>query len=314
MRVLVIGGAGFIGSHLVDRLTTEGNFVTVVDNLSSGREENLSGAFATGLCELVKLDITDPGLPEVVAAAAPDAIVNFAAQIDVRVSVVDPLLDATTNILGTVAALEAARQAGVARVVLASSVAIYGPPETLPVTEESRTNPLSPYAVSKLAGELYLRQYQALHGVETTTLVLGNVYGPRQSPHGEAGVVAIFSDAMLSGQPTRVYGDGGHTRDYVYVEDVADAFARALRGGAGSPRINIGTGIATSDLDLNRAIAHAVGGAAEPVFAPARLGDLAHMVVDAGLAQRCLGWRPRTPLTVGIERTVAAMRASAATS
>ncbi len=320
MRALITGGAGFIGSHLTDRLVTGGHQVVVVDNLSHGRAGNLSAAIATGHCELVKLDVTDPELATVVRTAEPQVIFHLAAQIDVRVSVADPLLDVTSNVVGTVGVLEAAHRAGVSKVLLASSVAIFGPPQQLPVTEQTPTRPLSPYAVSKLAAEQYLRQYRDLHGLETTTLVLTNTFGPRQDPHGEAGVVAIFADAMLAGRPTRVFGDGGNVRDYVYVGDVVDAFVRAagLVSAAapdGNPqeaagrRIAIGTGRAVTDLELNRAVAAAVGGAAEPQFAPPRLGDLPSMVVDAAQAAELLGWRPRTSLEEGLALTIAAMRA-----
>jgi UDP-glucose 4-epimerase len=315
MRALVTGGAGFIGSHLTDRLVADGHQVTVVDDLSHGRAANLAVAAATGRCDLVKLDVTDRELAGVVRSARPEVIFHLAAQIDVRVSVADPLRDVTANVVGTVAVLEAARRAEVPKVLLASSVAIFGPPARLPVSEETPTRPLSPYAVSKLAGEQYLRQYHDLHGMDTTALVLTNTYGPRQDPHGEAGVVAIFADAMLAGRPTRVFGEGGNVRDYVYVADVVDAFVRAAAAGsvaggsvAAGRRIVIGTGEAVTDLELNRAVAAAVGGAPEPEYAPARLGDLPTMVVDAGSAAEVLGWRPRTPLAEGLRRTVAALR------
>jgi UDP-glucose 4-epimerase len=304
---MVCGGAGFIGSHLVDRLLADGDTVTVVDDLSHGRPENLRDALATGRCELVPLGLTDAGLVEAVSAAAPEVVFNLAAQIDVRVSEADPLRDAASNVLGTVAVLEAARIAGVRKVVLASSVAIYGPPATLPVREDTATNPLSPYAVSKLAGELYLRQYRDLHGLETTTLVLTNTYGPRQDPHGEAGVVAIFADAMLSGRPTRVFGVGGNVRDYLYVADAVDAFARAGGSAGNGLRLNIGTGAAVTDLELHRALAEVTGRQVEPEFAPERLGDLPAMVVDAGRAADVLGWRPRTSLADGLARTVSVL-------
>jgi UDP-glucose 4-epimerase len=318
MRALVTGGAGFIGSHLADRLVADGHRVTVVDDLSHGQARNLASATASGRCELVKLEVTDPDLLAVVRSAEPDVIVHLSAQIDVRVSVADPLRDVTANVVGTVAVLEAARCANVPKVVLASSVAIFGPPQRLPVREDTPTRPLSPYAASKLAAELYLRQYHDLHGLDTTALVLTNTYGPRQDPHGEAGVVAIFADAMLAGRPTRVFGEGRNVRDYLYVADAVDAFVRAagLAGAAGSSgrppvagrRITVGTGEAVTDLELNRAVAEAVGGAPQPEYAPPRLGDLPAMVVDASAAADLLGWRPRTPLAEGLARTVAAMR------
>ena len=303
VRVLVCGGAGFIGSTLSDRLLADGHTVVVVDNLSRGTRANLRGALASGRCELVPLDITDPALPSVVKRVEPEVIVNLAAQIDVRHSVADPLHDASSNVIGTVAVLEAARQAGARKVVLASSVAIFGPPAVLPVTEETPTNPLSPYAVSKLAGELYLRQYTQLHGLQTTTLVLTNTYGPRQDPHGEAGVIAIFADRMLRGEPTRVFGAGDNSRDYVFVDDVVDALARACGPVADGQRLTIGTGVAVTDLDLHRQMAAVAGAPAEPAFAPPRLGDLPHMVVDAAKARQVLGWAPKVALAEGLVRT-----------
>jgi UDP-glucose 4-epimerase len=306
--MLVSGGAGFIGSHLVDRLVAEGHRVTVVDDLSHGRAENLRAALATGDCELVKVDLAEPGLPAAVAAAQPEVVFNLAAQIDVRVSVAEPVRDAAVNVLGTVALLEAARRAGARKVVHASSVAIYGPPGVLPVTEETPARPLSPYAVSKLTGELYLRAYHDLYGLETATLVLTNTYGPRQDPHGEAGVVAIFAEAMLAGRPTQVFGDGGNTRDYLYVDDAVDAFVRCAAMPVKGRRLVLGTGVATTDLELHRMVARAVGGDAEPEFAPPRLGDLPHMMVDATAAQAELRWVPRTALAEGVALTVAGMR------
>jgi UDP-glucose 4-epimerase len=309
MRVVVTGGAGFIGSHLVDRLVADGAHVVVLDNLRGGRcDTNLAGALATGRARLVRQDVTAPGLADLVAESVPDTVFHLAAQIDVRASVADPVADATTNVLGTVAVLEAARRAGVRKVVFVSSVAVYGPPAMLPVTEDTVPRPLSPYAVSKLAGEFYLHQYRELYGLDTTVLTLSNTYGPRQDPHGEAGVVAIFVDALLAGRPTRVYGDGGNARDYVYVGDVVDALvAAAGRPGRGR-RVNIGTGRRTTDLELHRLVAEAAGVSAKPEFAPARLGDLREMVLDPGAAREVLGWVPRTSLRDGVRLTVDALR------
>jgi UDP-glucose 4-epimerase len=321
--VLVTGGAGFIGSHLTDRFLADGHEVVVVDNLSGGQEANLREAFASGRCRLIEADVTTPAAAAVVAEARPDVLVHLAAQIDVRVSVADPVRDATANVLGTVTMLEAARRAGARKVLLASSVAVYGPPVRLPVTETDPTNPLSPYATSKLAGELYLRQYHRLHGLDTTSMVLSNVYGPRQNPHGEAGVIAIFTDAMVAGRPTMLFGEGGNTRDYVYVGDVVEAFAAAAAppgGGAAATsasstagmRINVGTGVATTDRDLHAIIAAATGATAEPEWRPARLGDLPDMLIDWTLARETLGWRPRTSLAEGVAATVAWAKEAAA--
>lgn len=307
MRALVTGGAGFIGSHLTDRLVADGHEVTVVDSMVHGRPENLAGALDAG-ARLVRHDVTAPGLADVFAAARPELVFHLAAQIDVRTSVADPLLDAASNVLGTVAVLEAARRAGARKVVLTSSVAIFGPPERLPVSEDARENPLSPYAVSKLSAELYVRQYQQLHGLAGTTLVLTNTYGPRQDPHGEAGVIAIFASAMLTGAPTRVFGDGGNVRDYLYVEDTVDAFVRAADPVADGQRFIIGTGRAVTDLELNREMAKLAGYQAPPAFAPPRLGDLAAMVVDSGRAGQVLGWKPTVDLTEGLSRTLRSLR------
>jgi UDP-glucose 4-epimerase len=189
-------------------------------------------------------------------------------------------------------------------------VAIYGPPAVLPVTEDTPTNPLSPYAVSKLAGELYLRQYTQLHGLQTTTLVLTNTYGPRQDPHGEAGVIAIFADRMLRGEPTRVFGAGDNSRDYVFVDDVVEAFVLACGPVADGRRLNIGTGVAVTDLELHGLMAVAAGAPPQPAFAPPRLGDLPHMVVDAAEARQVLGWAPQVPLAQGVARTFAWMRSA----
>lgn len=312
MRAVVTGGAGFIGSHLVDRLITDGNQVTVVDTLAHSGDANLAAALASGSCMVARHDVAAPGLDGVIAEARPEVVFHLAAQIDVRSSVADPVADARANVLGVVSTLEAARKAGVGKVVFASSVAVYGPPVSLPVTEDAPANPLSPYAVSKLAGELYLRQYHQLHGMDTTALAFSNTYGPRQDPHGEAGVVAIFADALLAGKPTRVYGDGGNTRDYVYVADVVEALLAAASRPGGGRRLNIGTGQPTTDLQLHRLAAAAAGSDAEPEFAPARLGDLREMVLDASAARQALGWTPRTPLAEGIRLTVDAFRAARA--
>jgi UDP-glucose 4-epimerase len=315
VRALVTGGAGFIGSHLTDRLIADGHQITVVDDLSHGPESNLADALSTGQCSLVQHDVTAAGTAELVAVSAPDVVFHLAAQIDVRSSVADPAYDASVNVLGTVRVLEAARLAGARKVVFASSVAVYGPNAPLPVREDSPVSPLSPYAVSKFAGEQYLFQYGRLHGLAGTALVFGNVYGPRQDPHGEAGVIAIFTDSLLAGRPTMVFGDGGNTRDYLFVGDVVEALMLAgVHGRGDGGRFNIGTGVATSDLDLHATVAAAAGEPHSPSFAPARPGDLRAMVLDCTAAERELGWTARTSLATGVAHTVdwARSRASAA--
>ncbi|TQS22793.1 NAD-dependent epimerase/dehydratase family protein [Microbispora sp. KK1-11] len=297
MRALVTGGAGFIGSTLVDRLLADGHEVAVVDDLSSGHVRNPDAP-------LHVMDVRDPALAELAERWRPEVVCHLAAQISVRRSVADPVTDAGINVEGTVNVLEAARRGGARKVVYASSVAVYGRPAVIPVPGDAPTDPRSPYAASKLGGELYLATYRALHGLEYTTLVLSNVYGPRQSPEGEAGVVAIFTDALLAGKPTVVYGDGSQTRDYVFVEDVVDGFARACGPHGDGRRFNLGTGVQTTDRELHSLIAAAAGAPDEPRFEPPRMGDLPAMAVDPAPAYEALGWRPRHDLPTGLKATV----------
>ncbi|MFF5265517.1 NAD-dependent epimerase/dehydratase family protein [Actinomadura viridis] len=307
MLVLVTGSAGFIGSHLVDRLLADGHEVVGVDDLSSGANTRPD-------VELWRMDVADPALAERAAARRPEVICHLAAQVSVRASVADPLADVRTNVVGTVNVLEAARAAGARKVVFASSCAVYGVPDALPVPAGAELRPASPYAASKVTGEVYARTYGALHGLDHTVLTLGNVYGPRQTPEGEAGVISIFTDALLAGRPTRVFGDGTQTRDYVYVLDVVDAFARAAGERGGGGRYNIGTGLQTTDRALHTLVAKAAGAPDEPEYAPPRLGDLPAMAVDPATARADLGWTPRTALPEGLAETVAWARERAAAS
>lgn len=305
MRTLVTGGAGFIGSTLVDRLISDGHQVAVVDDLSRNSGANLADARDSGRLTMHELDINDPGLAAAVAEAAPEVVYHLAAQIDVRHSVTDPLDDATRNVLGTIAVAEAARKAGVRKVVFASSGgSIYGTPEDLPVAESTPVNPKVQYAASKVSAEVYLNSYRELYGLDCTHLALANVYGPRQDPHGEAGVVAIFAGALLAGRPTKVFGDGGNTRDYVYVADVVSAFVAASGAVGGGRRYNIGTGVQTSDRELHTLVSRAAGAPDEPEFAAARLGDLRASALDASAAAAELGWRPEVDVAEGVHRTV----------
>ncbi|MEU8798647.1 NAD-dependent epimerase/dehydratase family protein [Spirillospora sp. NPDC048819] len=298
MLVLITGAAGFIGSHLVDRLVADGHEVIGVDDMSSGANVR------PGL-ELWEMDVSDPGLVEKAAARRPEVICHLAAQVSVRASVADPLGDARTNVVGTANVLEAARAAGGRKVVFTSSCAVYGVPDALPVPPDAELRPASPYAASKVSGEVYAGMYKALHGIDFTTLTLANVYGPRQTPEGEAGVISIFADALLAGRPTRVYGDGAQTRDYVYVADVVDAFARAAGERGGGGRFNVGTGVQTTDRDLHTLVAEAAGAPDDPEFAPPRLGDLPAMSVDPKATQEALGWEPKVGLAEGLAETVA---------
>ncbi|MEV0596534.1 NAD-dependent epimerase/dehydratase family protein [Nonomuraea cavernae] len=304
MRVLVTGGAGFIGSNLVDRLLAEGHEVVVVDDLSSGDRANLATASTHDRFRLEVLDVLDPAVIRLAAEVRPEVICHLAAQISVRRSVADPAHDARVNVEGTASVLTAAHEGGTRKVVFASSVAVYGRPATIPVPGDAPTDPRSPYAASKLSGETYLATFRALHGIEYTTLVLSNVYGPRQSPEGEAGVVAIFTDGLLGGTPTVLYGDGTQTRDYVYVDDVVDGFVKACGAGGDGRRFNLGTGIQTPDRRLHSLIADAAGAPDKPGFAQPRPGDLPAMAVDPVPAYEGLGWEPRTDLSTGLKNTV----------
>ena len=253
-RAIVTGGAGFIGSTLVDRLLAEGHTVDVVDNLSTGSLANLAEArlSGTGRFHFHQVDIRSPDVVELMGRRQPDVVYHLAAQADVRVSVADPVLDTEINVLGSVRVLEAARAAGARKVVFASSGGtIYGDVEQLPIKESHPQRPLSPYGVAKKTVGDYLFAYRELHGLEYTALALANVYGPRQDLRGEAGVVAIFAGRLLSGEPCLIFGDGKQTRDFVYVDDVVDAFSRAGERGTGL-LCNIGTGVETSVNDLYR--------------------------------------------------------------
>ncbi len=310
-RALVTGGAGFIGSALVDALLAAGHQVTVVDNFSRGREVNLP--LSHPRLAIRAVDIRDPALDLAVAEARPEVVFHLAAQIDVRASVADPRTDAEINVIGTVAVAEAARRAGARKIVFSSSGgSIYGNPRTLPVTEDQPVDPLSPYAVAKVSGELYLNAFAQLHGLQCTHLALANVYGPRQDPQGEAGVVAVFAQALLSGRPTRVFGDGGNTRDYVYVDDVAAAFVLAAGDAGNRRRFHVGTGVQVSDRRLHALVADAVGCPDRPDHAPARLGDLRASALDSSRARAELGWSPRFDLPQGIASTVDHFRARSA--
>jgi UDP-glucose 4-epimerase len=303
MRMLVTGAAGFIGSNLVDRLLADGHEVVGVDDLSRGTLGNLEAARGSDRFRWVEQDLTSPDFVGTVADASPEVIHHLAAQIDVRISVADPLSDARLNVLGTIAVCEAARRAGTRKIIHTSSGgSIYGSPSSLPVSEAAAFDPESPYAAGKAAGEIYLGTYRHLYGLDWTALALGNVYGPRQDPHGEAGVVAIFATAMLGGRPTKIFGDGSSTRDYVHVDDVVDAFARAIDTGSG--RYNIGTGAETSVRDLHTLVAKACQVPDEPVIAEPRPGELQAIALDWSRAERELGWSPSRQLPTGIAQTV----------
>ncbi len=303
MRALVTGGAGFIGSTLVDRLLAEGHSVEVVDDLSSGSLANLAEARADRSHDLKvhQVDIREAAVVELIGRRAPEVIFHLAAQADVRVSVARPAFDAEVNVLGSINVLEGARIAGTRKVVFASSGGtIYGEPapEDLPVKESHPQQPASPYGVAKRVVTDYLNVYRAIHGIEFTSLAMANIYGPRQDPHGEAGVVAIFAGLLIDGRPCTIFGDGTQTRDFVYVDDAVDAFVRAAEKGSGL-LCNIGTGVETSVNELYAAMAAAAGVTEAAVMAPARPGELARSALDPGRAALHLGWEPWTDLATG---------------
>ncbi len=305
MRALVTGAAGFIGSTLVDRLLGDGHSVVGLDNFASGRATNIEHLADIPEFFFVEADIVTADLDTVLEEYTPEVVFHLAAQIDVRHSVADPQFDASVNVVGTVRLAEAARKVGVRKIVHTSSGgSIYGVPPTYPTSEEVPTDPHSPYAAGKVAGEIYLNTFRHLYDIECSHIAPANVYGPRQDPHGEAGVVAIFAQALLEGKSTRVFGDGSNTRDYVFVDDVVDAFVKAAGGAGGGQRFNVGTGIETSDRQLHTAVANAVGAADDPEFHPPRLGDLKRSCLDIGRGEQVLGWRPQVGLDEGVRRTV----------
>jgi UDP-glucose 4-epimerase len=305
MRVIVTGGAGFIGSNLVDALLERGDQVTVIDDLSTGKLENLEHATARG-AQLCVIDIRDAApLAAVVEHERPEAIFHLAAQIDVRRSLTDPAWDASINVQGTINVLEAARIHGVARIVNSSTGgAIYGEAETIPSSEQTPPLPEAAYGQSKLSAEGYLGLYERLYGQSSVTLRYGNVYGPRQDPLGEAGVIAIFSGLLETGGQPTVYGDGLQTRDYVYVGDVVAANLAALDADVHG-EINVGTSVETNVLELI-AILRELSGAErfEPQFAPARLGELPRSCLDITRARDTLGWAPSVAIREGLGLTL----------
>jgi UDP-glucose 4-epimerase len=312
VRALVTGGAGFIGSTLVDRLLAEGHTVDVVDDLSTGSLANLAHARTSAGHQVTvhQMDVRSPEVVELLARRRPEVVFHLAAQADVRVSVADPVFDADVNVLGTLRILEGSRRAEANRVVFAASGGtLYGEPDAseLPLKESLPHRPLSPYGVSKKAAIDYLVAYREMHSLEFAALALANVYGPRQDPHGEAGVVAIFAERLLRGESVTIFGDGDQTRDFVYVDDVVDAFVRAATKGGGL-LCNIGTGRETSVNELYHEMARQAGVEPNIEHQPLRQGEVMRNTVDPSRAGIQLGWVPWTELGPGTAAVLASIR------
>lgn len=307
-KALVTGGAGFIGSHVADMFLAREWEVTIVDDLSTGKRENVPAE-----AKLHETSVTSPDLARLVTETSFDVIVHLAAQIDVRKSVADPIADASINVLGTLNLMEALRAAGAtSRVVFTSTGgALYGDFNTPPNYETSPKDPESPYAIAKLSAEYYLAYYGRVHNIDSAALRFGNVYGPRQDPHGEAGVVAIFCGRILSDQPLTIFGDGRQTRDYVYVGDVARAVYLAAteplppKGRLDARAFNIGTGQGTSVLEIARLLQEAAGTKVPIEFAPHRPGEQQESFINSDKARELLGWNPQVTLPEGLAKTFA---------
>ena len=298
MKILVTGGAGFVGSHIVDAYLAAGHAVVVVDNLSTGKREQVEPA-----ARFVEMDVGSPALLDLLEVERPDVVNHHAANASVAVSARRPAFDATQNILGTINLLEAARLTGVGKFIyISSGGAMYGDPEYLPMDEQHPSNPISPYALSKHTGERYVQLYGAEHGLRWTCLRYANVYGPRQDPLGEAGVISIFCQHMLDGIPAEIHWDGEQTRDFVYVDDCARASLLALEAGDGQA-YNIGTGVGTSINELFQTLTAVSGARVAPRRTSRRAGDVRHSYLDCSKAERDLGWRAEVSLREGLERT-----------
>lgn len=297
MKILVTGGAGFIGSHIVDQLIDNHDQVVIVDNLSTGKEEHVNPE-----AEFYRINLTDHALSNVLLKERPEVVIHQAAQTQVQQSIKDPLLDANSNIMGTINLLEACRLSGVKKVIFASSAAVYGNPKHLPINEEHPIRPLSGYGIGKFTAEQYLRIYHNLYGIEYTILRYANVYGLRQDAKGEGGVISIFMNQLAHQQPIMIFGDGEQTRDYIYVEDVARANIAAIHRGSGEI-VNIGTGVSTSINELVDLLVEVTGNQVVKEYKEARSGDIKDSSFDNNKAKTVLNWEPRVELLEGLRKT-----------
>jgi UDP-glucose 4-epimerase len=303
MRILVTGGAGFIASHVTDAFVAAGHQVSIIDDLSSGKKENLNSK-----ATFYHVDVQDPGVADVMRRERPEVLCHHAAQMDVRRSVADPVFDAKVNLVGLLNLMEHGRHNGLKRVLFSSTGgAIYGEQDVYPAPETHKTEPLSPYGVAKLASERYLFFYSVTYGISYAALRYANVYGPRQNPHGEAGVVAIFAQKLLRGEQPIINGDGLQTRDYVYIGDLVRANVAALTADF-TGAINLGTGIETDVNTIFRHLRTQCGSTAPEQHGPAKPGEQQRSVIDSSLAQHVLGWRPQVSLEDGLRETVAFFR------
>jgi len=300
MKVLVTGGAGFIGSHIVDALVKDGHHPVVLDNLTTGKVENVNPRAA-----FFKADIRDKSIAHIFEKEKPEVVFHLAAQASVRISVDDPVADADINVLGSINLLQASVAHGVKKFIFSSSGgAVYGEQSVFPAPEGHPTAPESPYGIAKLTVERYLAFYRAVHGLPSVALRYSNVYGPRQDPHGEAGVVAIFIDRMLTGDTPLINGDGGQTRDFVYVADVVKANMAALVS-SHTGIYNVGSGVETSVNQLHDILKEATGYQGGSEYGPAKAGEQRRSVVDCGLIGKVMGWAPSVPLVEGLGKTAA---------
>ncbi|WP_354142409.1 NAD-dependent epimerase/dehydratase family protein [Brevibacillus brevis] len=298
MRVLITGGAGFIGSHIVDVLVKNGHEVIVLDNLVSGKLSHVPSNV-----KVYKADITSEEINSIFATCMPEVVIHHAAQIDVQLSLKDPMFDADVNIRGTINLLQACAKYHVRKIVYASSAAVYGTPLELPISESHPTTPISFYGISKLVPESYIKVYSSLYGLDFTILRYSNVYGERQDPKGEGGVISIFADKIISNQTPTIFGDGKNTRDFIYVGDVADANLAALSLGS-QQTFNISTNTSTTLLELYDTMRKVAGSDIVPAHVSERYGDIKHSSLDNGFALNGLEWTPRVTLAEGLERTI----------